>query len=300
MTGVTGDDELKLEGRRPTDQPIGCLMLFPSFCWCLRKQTHSLHTAYSSRYSRYILLRSLQPLYKTVSHLSHRRHQHKQTSGHRVRIQKEILQSSDCSQMKSRDTAVSSKHAVNQRSLSYLTQINNSDLDIVRKALAHVHHSQPHDIEPHDKNQFICMREVLPGGSSVLIEACLKQLLVLLNRSSEKFDEKHSDDLEGKSILSMIGDHSQFHQMNIRLPTYRIRPQIPSLIPSLLSRDLRRMDFVAHPNEEPSIRVRNHVVLFSVDPIRAIIMSSRIIILVPPGGMDQILKIVESYMEGEL
>lgn len=202
--------------------------------------------------------------------------------------------------MKSRDTVISSKHAVNQRSLSYLTQINISDLDIVRKALTHVHHSQPHDIEPHDKNQFICMREVLPGGSSVLIEACLKQLLVLLNRSSEKFDEKQSDDLEGKSILSMIGDHSQFHQLNIRIPTYRIRPQIPSLVPSLLSRDLRRMDFVAHPNEEPSIRVRKHVVLFSVDPIRAIIMSSRIIILVPPGGMDQILKIVESYMEGEL
>ena len=195
---------------------------------------------------------------------------------------------------------MSSKQTLNQRSLSYLTQINNSDLDIVRTALVHVHHSQLHESDPHDKNQHICMREILPGGSSVLIEACLKQLLIVLNKSAEKFDENLSEELEGKSILSIFSDHSQVHQHSNRLPAYRMKPQIASVIPSLLSRDLRRMDFVSHPNEEPSIRVRKHVVLFSVDPIRAIIMSSRIIILVPPGGMDQILKIVESYMEGEL
>jgi hypothetical protein len=195
---------------------------------------------------------------------------------------------------------MSGKHSANQHSLSYLTQMNNSDLDIVRKALVHVHHSQLHDNEVHDKNQFLCMREVLPGGSSVLIEACLKQLLVVLNKSADKFDGKLSDDLEGKSIMSAIADHSDAHEQGIRVPAYRMKSLIPSVIPSLLSRDLRRMDFVSHPNEEPSIRVRKHVVLFSVDPIRAIIMSSRIIILVPPGGMDQILKIVETYMEGKI
>jgi hypothetical protein len=194
---------------------------------------------------------------------------------------------------------MSGKHSANQHSLSYLTRMNNSDLDIVRKALVHVHHSQLHDNEVHDKNQFICMREVLPGGSSVLIEACLKQLLVVLNKSADKFDGKLSDDLEGKSIMSAIADQSDAHEQGIRVPAYRMKSLIPSVIPSLLSRDLRRMDFVSHPNEEPSIRVRKHAVLFSVDPIRAIIMSSRIIILVPPGGMDQILKIVETYMEGK-
>jgi hypothetical protein len=38
--------------------------------------------------------------------------------------------------------------------------------------------------------------------------------------------------------------------------------------------------------------------MFSVDPIRAIIMGSRIVIVVPPGGMDQILEILEKYMRG--
>ena len=38
--------------------------------------------------------------------------------------------------------------------------------------------------------------------------------------------------------------------------------------------------------------------MFSVDPIRAIIMSGRIVIIVPPGGMDQILNILEQYMRG--
>lgn len=39
--------------------------------------------------------------------------------------------------------------------------------------------------------------------------------------------------------------------------------------------------------------------MFSVDPIRAIIMGSRIVIIVPPGGMDQILEILEKYMRGK-
>jgi hypothetical protein len=67
---------------------------------------------------------------------------------------------------------------------------------------------------------------------------------------------------------------------------------------NLRVRDLRRLDFIFHPTQEPSVWVRRHAVLFCLDPIRAVVMASRIIIIVPQGGMDQIMQILERYMTG--
>ena len=64
----------------------------------------------------------------------------------------------------------------------------------------------------------------------------------------------------------------------------------------LRMRDLRRLDFNLNPSEEPSFWVRKHAVLISIDPIRAVVMASRIIIIVPPGGMDNILEILEKHL----
>jgi hypothetical protein len=67
---------------------------------------------------------------------------------------------------------------------------------------------------------------------------------------------------------------------------------------NLRVRDLRRLDFIFHPTQEPSVWLRRHAVLFCLDPIRAVVMASRIIIIVPQGGMDQIMQILERYMTG--
>jgi hypothetical protein len=86
-------------------------------------------------------------------------------------------------------------------------------------------------------------------------------------------------------------------------------------------RDLRRLDFFFTPHQQPSFWVRKvrfqkdlhqfvtwpsscqtfqlqtqHAVLFILDPIRAIIMANRVIVVVPPGGMDSLLRVLEVHL----
>jgi hypothetical protein len=65
---------------------------------------------------------------------------------------------------------------------------------------------------------------------------------------------------------------------------------------SLRLRDLRRLDFQFNPNEERSVLIRRHAVLFAMDPIRAVVMSNRLILIVPDGA-DSLLSILDQYMK---
>lgn len=144
-----------------------------------------------------------------------------------------------------------------------------------------------------EKQQLVFMREILATGEITSMEISLRQLLSSVNNVADSIDAGDIDRLESKSF----GNNSDSSD---NLNTTRLidskRKQSATI--NLRVRDLRRLDFNFNPNEEPSIWVRRHAVLFSVDPIRAVIMGSRIVIVVPPGGMDQILDIVERYMRG--
>jgi len=61
-------------------------------------------------------------------------------------------------------------------------------------------------------------------------------------------------------------------------------------------RDLRRLDFNANANEDISVQVRRHVVLFSADPIRAVITATKLWIVVPPGA-DSLMKNVDDCLQ---
>jgi hypothetical protein len=53
-------------------------------------------------------------------------------------------------------------------------------------------------------------------------------------------------------------------------------------------RDIRRMESVLTAHEEPAILVRRHCVLLLLDPVRAVVMSDRMHILVPDGADSMI------------
>lgn len=197
-------------------------------------------------------------------------------------------------------TATTESHAAHDtggdgRSSSYLSQLNHDDLKVVREALSKLGPS-PYMVDTHERQPLICMREITSNGRSSLIETTQSQLLSLVNNAAASIDVGGHENLEGKSF-------SEFPAKAKKTASSRyaatLNLQHKSVAIGLLGRDLRRLDFDSHPSEEPSIRVRRHAILFSVDPIRAIIMSTRIVIIVPPGGMDQILEIVEKYMLGE-
>jgi hypothetical protein len=65
---------------------------------------------------------------------------------------------------------------------------------------------------------------------------------------------------------------------------------------TLRLRDLRRLDFQFNPNEERSVLIRRHAVLFAMDPIRAVVMAKRLILIVPDGA-DSLLSILDQYMK---
>ena len=207
-------------------------------------------------------------------------------------------------------TAITESHVLHVagsdgRSLSYLSQINEVDLQVVSDAIGKIS-SSPYVTEGQEKQPLVCIREILSNGENALLETTLRRLLGLVNSAAADIDANGHDNLDNKSFAEyQPKDLIVRRIVPIAAPMIEgmiMAPQIvcKSVAINLLQRDLRILDFDSHPSEKPSIRVRRHAVLFSVDPIRAIIMSTRILIIVPPGGMDQILEIVEKYMAGKI
>ena len=144
-----------------------------------------------------------------------------------------------------------------------------------------------------EKQQLVFMREVLATGEITSLEISLRQLLGCVNSVADSIDAKDGEGKEYKTFGTSSPE--SLFKLAVSRP---VSTDTPSATINLRVRDLRRLDFNFNPKEEPSIWVRRHAVMFSVDPIRAIIMGSRIVIIVPPGGMDQILNILERYMGG--
>jgi hypothetical protein len=60
--------------------------------------------------------------------------------------------------------------------------------------------------------------------------------------------------------------------------------RVSNEISDIKSRDLRRLEYSFGLLEEPIVMVRRHVVLLAFDPYRAIILSNRVIMIVPDGA----------------
>ncbi len=139
----------------------------------------------------------------------------------------------------------------------------------------------------------------------------LNQMNSVADSESENLQNKEDNDairttqphhLEGRSRLitalrsANVRTVSHHHSSSVR---FADRDDVNSSVLNLRLRDLRRLDFSINPNEELTVQVRRHVVLFSVDPIRAIITHKKLRIIVPPGA-DSIMKFLEDYMQGKV
>ena len=50
---------------------------------------------------------------------------------------------------------------------------------------------------------------------------------------------------------------------------------------------------------DPTVLIRRHCVILLLDPIRAIIMSDRLLLLVP-NGADMLISILDKHMSGKI
>eukprot|EP00979_Chaetoceros_neogracilis_P000672 scaffold162_cov267-Chaetoceros_neogracile.AAC.22 len=62
-------------------------------------------------------------------------------------------------------------------------------------------------------------------------------------------------------------------------------------------RDMRRLVSPFSPSNEPELMVRRHVILLNVDPLRAIVLRDRLLVIVPDGA-DSILVSLEKKVRG--
>ena len=152
-----------------------------------------------------------------------------------------------------------------------------------------------------DMHHPVYMREILATGKSCSLDLSLRQLQTGVNRAADNIDlgaidsTRHS--FSDPSFAPSPHKTSKF-SIPFRSNTVEIMDSTDASLGAihLRIRDLRRLDFNLNPSEEPSFWVRKHAVLISIDPIRAVVMASRIIIIVPPGGMDRILDILERHL----
>ena len=141
-----------------------------------------------------------------------------------------------------------------------------------------------------NKNKKIIMKEVMENGEVHPLECSLRKLLCFVNMLGDAIDDgvvpspppslSHRTPRIRSAITAKSSDiHNEATVIGLRV------------------RDLRRLDFSFHPKEqEHSIWVRKHAVLLILDPIRAVVMASRVVIIVPVGGMDSMMTTLEQQL----
>ena len=67
---------------------------------------------------------------------------------------------------------------------------------------------------------------------------------------------------------------------------------------ALGSRDLRRLSMPFSPANQPMVMARQFVVLINFDPLRAVVLTNKLIVLVPDGA-DSILSELQSRLFGQ-
>lgn len=169
-----------------------------------------------------------------------------------------------------------------------------------------------------DKQPNVLMYEITSHGDSQYKEMTLRELLKYVNDEATKIDEvaterdakqarEQEDQTSGVKGISYMQDDTfdaedrdTFNAVDgvSSKSSYGGEGVTTSAVTELRLRDLRRLDFHFNPNEEKTIIIRRHAVLFAMDPMRAVVMADRLVLIVPPGA-DSLLTILDKHMKGE-
>ena len=96
----------------------------------------------------------------------------------------------------------------------------------------------------------VLMYEMTSDGKSEYQSRTLRELLNYVNIEAKTIDSQSNSN--SKRFSEDIIEHSAVSELRLR--------------------DLRRLDYQFNPNEEKSVLVRRHAVLFAMDPLRAVVM----------------------------
>eukprot|EP01038_Epipyxis_sp_PR26KG_P005355 gene5355-7429_t len=100
------------------------------------------------------------------------------------------------------------------------------------------------------------------------------------------------DKFSGKFV-----DPQTIHDGETNTPS-SINPIVPSAVSELSLRDLRRLDVTQDQDTDKTIMIRRHILLISLDPLKAFILSDRLIIILPQvGNYDNLIEIIKAHTQ---
>ncbi len=138
----------------------------------------------------------------------------------------------------------------------------------------------------HDIGEPVLLIEMTAAGENQYKSMHLRELLDYVNGLAEKQDQLNDG----------IGFPSSNSSRNRDGQPINGSKQISSAANPLRLRDLRRLESSSlSMGTESAILVRWHCVLFALDPIQAVIMHDRLILVVPDGA-DTLLSIIEDHI----
>ncbi len=167
-----------------------------------------------------------------------------------------------------------------------------------------------------DKLPPVLMYEITSDGGSQYKEMTLRELLDYVNREATKIDDEATerdavkrakDEVSRTKSSSYMQDNTfkadddedLFSYQGDEISSKLSQEEPMTCAVTLRLRDLRRLDYQFNPGDENTILIRRHAVLIAIDPLRAVVMSDRLILIVPPGA-DSLLSILDGYMKGEV
>ena len=157
-------------------------------------------------------------------------------------------------------------------------------------------------------DKMLKMHEVTSAGAVTEVDASLRKLLYFVYLVDEEIERQGNQSPAPsptrKPFKPSDSTSSMDVPMSLSAPLIR-KPSTSVLVRkqnstspaiSMRVRDLRRLDFFAKPSQEASIWVRRNCVMFILDPIRAVVMEGRVILMTPPEGMDRWHKALEQHL----
>eukprot|EP01035_Chromulina_nebulosa_P018929 gene18929-24736_t len=148
-----------------------------------------------------------------------------------------------------------------------------------------------------DKQQTVLVVEITPNSDTTYKQLSLRDLLAYINKEAVTIDASNSKP-NGTINPSTTNSNSSLEELinednRLRSSVYDRRKE--SVVGLLKHRDLRRLEFQFNPLGEPTILVRRHAVLISLDPLRCIVMADKLILIIPD-GLDSVLQILGDHL----
>jgi len=183
------------------------------------------------------------------------------------------------------------------------TNLMEADVDMIttelRKTFYSIHRKKGSTHLRHDAGEPVLMLELTSEGVNSFKQMQLRELLDYVNNLAKEVDLKHGGHgFPQSSYNARDNTNSSNGNASSFANTASAEDAYCSAANPLRLRDLRRLESNVHTvamGSESTILVRWHCVLFALDPIQALIMNDRLILIVPDGA-DSLLSIIEDHI----